>query len=613
MDFGLSQDQVLLKDTIAPLARRRVPDDARARRHGERDAGHDPALWRGARRARRRRPAGAAGARRRRARAARRRAGGRGARLGLHAGAVPRLRHGDGRALRERTTRRRSAAGCRASRPARRSPPSRSARRTASGTPTALATRADGGALTGREAAGAVRAQVADVLVVAAQDDAGPGLWLVERGRPGLDDRAAPGHRHDPAGGRRRASTARPAVKIAAGREAIDRARDAGLVLLAADAYGGARRCLDMTARYVAHARAVRAADRRLPGGEAPARRPRHRARAGAVALVVRGARLRPHPRPCRAPRRARQGAPHATSSIAPRASATELHGGIGFTWEYDLHLWFRRAIFDRAFLGERELPPRARRRPRRLVASGVGAATGGDRAVLQGDDAVAVAAARASCVTRTTVAPRRGWRRGAGRGSARRCACRGCRSARRRGSAPARSRARARSRPAASRRPTARRAVVRGDGASPTCSSAAATRGRTSRARRRSSSSGKRDVLLGRERRQQVEELEDEADPPTTEDRDLVVAHAEMGGAVDRHLARRRLVEPTDQVQQRALARAARAHDGDELAPPRCRARRRRAPGPRSRPGGKPSGRLAARSCRGMVARGLEPRASCV
>jgi alkylation response protein AidB-like acyl-CoA dehydrogenase len=31
----------------------------------------------------------------------------------------------------------------------------------------------------------------------------------------------------------------------------------------------------------------------------------------------------------------------------------TELHGGIGFTWEYDLHLWFRRALFDRSFLGE--------------------------------------------------------------------------------------------------------------------------------------------------------------------------------------------------------------------------------------------------------------------
>jgi alkylation response protein AidB-like acyl-CoA dehydrogenase len=32
---------------------------------------------------------------------------------------------------------------------------------------------------------------------------------------------------------------------------------------------------------------------------------------------------------------------------------ATELHGGIGFTWEFDLHLFFRRAIFDRGFLGD--------------------------------------------------------------------------------------------------------------------------------------------------------------------------------------------------------------------------------------------------------------------
>ena len=32
---------------------------------------------------------------------------------------------------------------------------------------------------------------------------------------------------------------------------------------------------------------------------------------------------------------------------------ATELHGGIGFTWEFDLHIWFRRALFDRSFLGE--------------------------------------------------------------------------------------------------------------------------------------------------------------------------------------------------------------------------------------------------------------------
>src|SRR3954453_1141393 len=31
----------------------------------------------------------------------------------------------------------------------------------------------------------------------------------------------------------------------------------------------------------------------------------------------------------------------------------TELHGGIGFTWEFDLHLWFRRAMFYRGILGD--------------------------------------------------------------------------------------------------------------------------------------------------------------------------------------------------------------------------------------------------------------------
>jgi alkylation response protein AidB-like acyl-CoA dehydrogenase len=34
----------------------------------------------------------------------------------------------------------------------------------------------------------------------------------------------------------------------------------------------------------------------------------------------------------------------------------TELHGGIGFTWEYDLQLWFRRGLFDKAYLGEAAL-----------------------------------------------------------------------------------------------------------------------------------------------------------------------------------------------------------------------------------------------------------------
>ncbi|MSV75164.1 MAG: acyl-CoA dehydrogenase, partial [Actinobacteria bacterium] len=30
-----------------------------------------------------------------------------------------------------------------------------------------------------------------------------------------------------------------------------------------------------------------------------------------------------------------------------------QLHGGVGFTWEHDAHLYFRRARYDAAFLGD--------------------------------------------------------------------------------------------------------------------------------------------------------------------------------------------------------------------------------------------------------------------
>ena len=37
-------------------------------------------------------------------------------------------------------------------------------------------------------------------------------------------------------------------------------------------------------------------------------------------------------------------------------AEAIQLHGGIGFTWEHDAHLYFRRARYDAAFLGDATL-----------------------------------------------------------------------------------------------------------------------------------------------------------------------------------------------------------------------------------------------------------------
>ncbi len=38
--------------------------------------------------------------------------------------------------------------------------------------------------------------------------------------------------------------------------------------------------------------------------------------------------------------------------AIRVARDAVEAHGGIGFTWECDVQIWFKRAMFDRAFLG---------------------------------------------------------------------------------------------------------------------------------------------------------------------------------------------------------------------------------------------------------------------
>src|SRR5262249_31768228 len=70
-----------------------------------------------------------------------------------------------------------------------------------------------------------------------------------------------------------------------------------------------------------------------------------------------------------------------------------------------------------------------------------------------------------------------------------------------------------------------------------------------------------------GRQRRQQVEELKDEADLVPAQKRELLVVEAvePPSGERDRPLGGR--LERADQVQQRALPRARRPHDRDHLA----------------------------------------------
>ncbi len=130
-----------------------------------------------------------------------------------------------------------------------------------------------------------------------------------------------------------------------------ERLRDAGLVLLAADAFGGAQRCVDMAIEY------------------AKVREQFGRVIAGFQALKHQLVNMAVEVEPARglywyaayAFDAAREDSPRmaalAKAHIADRfievsRTATEVRGGIGYTWKFPLHVWLKRAVFDRTYLG---------------------------------------------------------------------------------------------------------------------------------------------------------------------------------------------------------------------------------------------------------------------
>jgi alkylation response protein AidB-like acyl-CoA dehydrogenase len=191
----------------------------------------------------------------------------------------------------------------------------------------------------------------ADAMVVAALDDSGPGLWLVEKGAPGIELTALKvvdmtRHVHTVR------FTDTPATKLGGSQTAVQRTLDAGCVLIAADAYGGARRCLDMTTQY---------AMQREQFGQTIGTFQAVKHQIANMACELEPS-LSLYWYAAHAFDRIKdQSERHAALAKAHLADvydriardATELHGGIGFTWEFDLHLWFRRAVFDRSFLGD--------------------------------------------------------------------------------------------------------------------------------------------------------------------------------------------------------------------------------------------------------------------
>ena len=144
-------------------------------------------------------------------------------------------------------------------------------------------------------------------------------------------------------------SPATALTKGGAGAAAAGVGLDVALLAVAADQLGGAQHCFDMTLDYI---KVRRQFNREIGSFQAI----KHRM-ADALMLVE----------------MARSGLEKVTwgetdnrsadasvvkawgsdSYVAMTAEAIQLHGGIGFTWEHDAHLYFRRARYDAAFLGD--------------------------------------------------------------------------------------------------------------------------------------------------------------------------------------------------------------------------------------------------------------------
>lgn len=348
MDFGLSQDQVLLKDTIRRFLDAECPT-TRVRSVMEGPTGHDPALWQGL------------------------------VGLGVTGLAVP-AEHGGaelglldlalaaeelgyaatpGPFLANAVAAIAIAEGGTDAQRARWLP--RLADGSAIGTfalgeadgawdPAAVQAQVKGGRLSGKKAL-VPDGSTADVLVVVARDEKGPGLFLAERAASGV----ATGDYQGVDMTRRLSHVAfenTPVEAMPGGLPTAGRARDAALVLLAADAYGGCRRMLDMTTTYskqreqfgqmIGAFQAVKHQVANLACELEPS-----------LSLWWYAAHAFDAIRD-QSERHAALAKSHMTDVYDRFArDTTELHGGIGFTWEYDLQLWFRRAIYDRSAFGD--------------------------------------------------------------------------------------------------------------------------------------------------------------------------------------------------------------------------------------------------------------------
>ena len=235
----------------------------------------------------------------------------------------------------------------------------------------------DGWAVTGDKLF-VIDGDTADLLLVVAHAPDGPGVFAVERGTAG---NGAAGN--GPAGlesarldtldlTRALASVTlreTPAVRVGAGRDAaawLSEARDLALAALAAEQLGGAARCLDMSVGY---AKVREQFGRPIGSFQAI----KHKCanllidvECGRSAVQHASAALAG--RQPDAPLAAVLAYVHCSRAFTNAAKeCIQIHGGIGYTWEHDAHLYLRRAKSSQVLFG-----PPARQRTRLAELAGI-------------------------------------------------------------------------------------------------------------------------------------------------------------------------------------------------------------------------------------------------
>jgi alkylation response protein AidB-like acyl-CoA dehydrogenase len=190
-------------------------------------------------------------------------------------------------------------------------------------------------------------AGIADLLLIVAPG----GAWLVRADAPGVSvtrhttmDQTRPMARIDLSGA--------PAEPLADPAAAIKAVHEAGWICLAAEALGGAQACLDRT---VAFARERVQFGRQIGSFQA------YKHRLADMMIEIEQARSAVYWAACAVDEESDEAALalHAAKSFAAdtffkcAGDMIQLHGGIGFTWEHDAHLFFKRARSIQTMLGD--------------------------------------------------------------------------------------------------------------------------------------------------------------------------------------------------------------------------------------------------------------------